>query len=136
MQYIATQRETALVSTILIRTLMDHRYFHGIRTAAAQALAKTAREELEWVGLFHLEKAFEEFFCFPGSSMTRSNDFSDRTAYYIQCVIPQAMADVRDDRGRTPLRAKQFLFDKLKYNDNTNNEVKCSMGGVQWNECS
>lgn len=122
-QFIATQRETPLVSTILVRTLMDRRYFHGIRTAAAQALARTAKEELNWVGLLHLEKVFQEFFCFPNSPMTRSNDFSDRTAYYIQCIIPQAISRVRDRHGKVPLRAKRFLFEKLKFNDNTNNEV-------------
>ncbi|KAI9813372.1 MAG: hypothetical protein M1832_006330 [Thelocarpon impressellum] len=125
-QYIAAQRETRLVSTILVRTLMDRRYFHGIRTAAALALARTAKDELDWVGLYHLERAFQEFFCFPDSPMTRANDFSDRTAYYIQCVIPRAMANVRDNHGRVPLRAKRFLFDKLKFNDNSSNEFSDS----------
>ncbi|KAI9835719.1 MAG: hypothetical protein M1819_001896 [Sarea resinae] len=121
-QYIATQREHPLVSTILVRTLMDRRYFHGIRTSAAHALAKNAKDELDWIGLFHLEKAFQEFFCFPNSPMTRSNDFSNRTSYYIQCAIPQAISNVRDHSGRAPLRAKKFLLDKLKFNDNSNNE--------------
>ncbi|KAI9680082.1 MAG: hypothetical protein M1817_005098 [Caeruleum heppii] len=121
-QYIASQRETALVSTILVRTLMDRRYYHGIRTTAARALAKNGREDLNWIGLYHLERAFQEFFCFPDSQMTRTNDFSDRTAYYIQCAIPQAMATVRGLDGSVPLRAKRFLFDKLKFNDNVNNE--------------
>ena len=102
---------------------MDRRYFHGIRTSAARALAKTATDELDWLGLFHLEKAFQEFFCFPGSSMTRANDFSDRTAYYIQCAIPRAMANIRDHHGKVPLRVKQFLLDKLRFNDNSSNEV-------------
>ena len=102
---------------------MDRRYFHGIRTAAARALSRTATAELNWVGLYHLEKAFQEFFCFPNSPMTRPNDFFDRTAYYIQCVIPQAISRVRDHRGKVPLRAKRFLYDKLKFNDNSNNEV-------------
>ncbi|KAI9811346.1 MAG: hypothetical protein M1827_005506 [Pycnora praestabilis] len=121
-QYIAAQKENPLISTILVRTLMDRRYFHGIRTTAAYALAKAAKDELNWIGLYHLEKAFEEFFCFPNSPMTRSNDFSDRAAYFIQCAIPQAIARVKDNSGNAPSRAKTFLFDKLKFNDNTNNE--------------
>lgn len=105
---------------------MDRRYFHGIRTAAAAALGKHAKDELDWVGLHHLEKAFQEFFCYPDSPMTRSNDFSDRTAYYIQCKIPQAIAKVRDNDGRAPFRVRTFLLEKLRFNDNSNNEVSIS----------
>lgn len=119
----AGQRENPLVSTILVRTLMDRRYFHGIRTAAAAALAKHAKEENNWIGLYHLEKAFQEFFCFPNSPMPRSNDFSDRAAYYIQCAIPRAIAKVRDIDGKAPLRIKKFLLDKLRLNDNSDNKV-------------
>ncbi|KAI9784806.1 MAG: hypothetical protein M1839_001536 [Geoglossum umbratile] len=121
-QYIAAQKESPLVSTILVRTLMDKRYFHGIRTAAAHALAKCGKEDLEWIGLYHLEKAFQEFFYLPGSAMTKQNDFSDRNDYYIQCSIPQAMAKVRGNDGKAPMRVKRFLFDQLKFNDNSNND--------------
>lgn len=102
---------------------MDRRYFHGIRTAAATALVKHAKDELDWIGLFHLEKAFQELFCFSDSPMIRSNDFSDRNSYYIQCAIPRAIAKVRDNSGKAPLRTRRFLFEKLRYNDNSNNEV-------------
>ena len=113
-----------LVSTVLIRTLMDKRYFHGIRTTAAGILAKNGREELEWIGQFHLEKAFQEFFCYTDSPMTRPNDFSDRTSYNIQCAIPQAIANIRDAQGHAPFRVRKFLYEKLKFNDNSNNEVR------------
>ncbi|KAL4913847.1 hypothetical protein BDW62DRAFT_191788 [Aspergillus aurantiobrunneus] len=122
LQYMAAQREHALISTIFLRTLMDRRYFYGIRVAAARALVKHAKEEINWLGLFHLEKAFQELFCLPGSPMTRSNDFSDRAAYVLQLVIPEAISRVRDVSGKTPMRVKRFLYDKLKFNDNSNNE--------------
>ncbi|KAJ5555658.1 hypothetical protein N7535_008092 [Penicillium sp. DV-2018c] len=122
LQYMAAQREHPLISTIFVRTLMDSRYFHGIRTTAARALVRHAKDEVDWIGLFHLEKAFQELFCLPGSPMTRSNDFSDRAAYILQQVIPDAISKVRDNSGKTPLRVKRFLFDKLKFNDNSNNE--------------
>ncbi|TKA77756.1 hypothetical protein B0A49_01555 [Cryomyces minteri] len=121
-QYLTSQKPHPIMSSILIRTLMDRRYFHGIRTSAAMGLAKCAREELAWIGQFHLEKAFQEFFCFPDSPMTRSNDFSDRIAYLIQCAIPRAMAKIRDNTGKAPLSVRRFFVDKLKFNDNTNNE--------------
>jgi transcription initiation factor TFIID subunit 2 len=123
LQYMAAQREHPLISTIFVRTLMDSRYFHGIRVTAAEALVKHAKDEVDWIGLFHLEKAFQELFCLPDSPMTRSNDFSDRAAYILQQVIPESISKVRDNSGKTPLRVKQFLFDKLKFNDNSNNEV-------------
>ncbi|KAJ5766253.1 uncharacterized protein N7511_003869 [Penicillium nucicola] len=122
LQYMAAQREHPLISTIFVRTLMDSRYFHGIRVTAARALVKHAKDEVDWVGLYHLETAFQELFCLPGSPMTRSNDFSDRAAYILQQVIPDAISKVRDNSGKTPLRVKRFLFDKLKFNDNSNNE--------------
>ena len=103
---------------------MDRRYFHGIRTAAALALHKQARQELDWIGLYHLEKAFQELFCLPDSKMTMPNDFSDRATYYIQCAIPQAVARIRDNSNTSPIRARKFLFEKLRYNDNSDNEVK------------
>ena len=118
----AAQREHPLISTIFVRTLMDSRYFHGIRVTATRALVKHAKDEVDWIGLVHLEKAFQELFCLPGSPMTRSNDFSDRAAYILQQEIPEAISKVRDNSGRTPLRVKRFLFDKLKFNDNSNNE--------------
>lgn len=134
LQYMAAQREHPLISTIFVRTLMDSRYFHGIRVTAAKALIKHAKDEVDWIGLFHLEKAFQELFCLPGSPMTRSNDFSDRASYILQQVIPDAISKVRDNSGKTPLRVKRFLFDKLKFNDNSNNEVsfpKCHCTVIQ-----
>ncbi|KAJ5223028.1 uncharacterized protein N7469_009268 [Penicillium citrinum] len=121
LQYMAAQREHPLISSIFVRTLMDSRYFHGIRVTAARSLVRHAKDEVDWIGLFHLEKAFQELFCLPGSPMTRSNNFEDRAAYILQQEIPEAISKVRDNSGKTPLRVKRFLFDKLKFNDNSNN---------------
>jgi transcription initiation factor TFIID subunit 2 len=122
-QYLKTQQPFKLVSTILTRTLMDQRYFYGIRLMATEALSKCATPALNWVGLTHLEKAFQEFFCFENSAMTRFNDFTDMRSYRIQCAIPKAIAQVRDANGKAPDRVKKFFIDKLKFNDNSNNEV-------------
>ena len=105
---------------------MDRRYFHGIRTAAAKALAKHAKPGVNWIGFQHLEKAFQEMFCLPESLMTRPNDFSDRTAYNVQCAIPRAVALIRDTNDKCPFEARKFLRDKLVDNDNSSNEV-CSV---------
>lgn len=119
--------------SILLRTLMDHRYFHGIRVMAAEGLGLLARTDerlrgtenfvdLHAIGMLHLRKAFEELFCFPGEIMPKPNDWSDRTNYILQCAIPKAMAKIRDSEGKVPLPVRRFFIDKLKLNDNSNNE--------------
>ena len=119
----ADQNPHPLISTIALRTLMDDRYFYGVRMAAASVLPSLAKDHLGWVGLYHLEKAFHELFCFNDSPMTRPNDFTDRASYYIQCAIPQAMARIKETSGVVPMRVRTFLFEKLRFNDNSNNEV-------------
>ena len=105
---------------------MDTRYFHGVRTAAAAAMSKSAKQEIGWVGLMHLEKAFQALYCYPGSSMTLPNDFSDRAAYLVRCAISQSISRVRDPLGKSPYRARKWLFDNLKYNDNSSNRYSDS----------
>jgi transcription initiation factor TFIID subunit 2 len=76
------------------------------------------------VGQYHLERAFQEFFCFADSPMPRANDFSDRMSYLIQKAIPIALSHVKDERGKVPMSVRRFFVDKLKFNDNSNNEVR------------
>jgi transcription initiation factor TFIID subunit 2 len=121
-QFLASKEGHRLISTFLVKTLMDNRYFHGIRTYAADVMAQSALKRTEWTGLFHLKKAFRELFCISGSPMTRSNDFSDRSSYLIQCAIPKAISKVKGEDGRAPLEAKRFLLDIIRYNDNRGNE--------------
>jgi transcription initiation factor TFIID subunit 2 len=89
---------------------------------AAQVIAASAKKDLEWIGFFHLKKAFQELFCLPGSSMTRPNDFSDRTAYLLQCAIPKAIARIKGTDGKAPMFVKRFILDLMRYNDNRGNE--------------
>ncbi|KFY26240.1 hypothetical protein V493_04210 [Pseudogymnoascus sp. VKM F-4281 (FW-2241)] len=122
MLFLAKSPPHPLVSTILIRTLMDRRYFWGIREMACRYLATHGVEAHNWIGRVHLEKAFQRMFCYPGSSMPKSNDFSDKTDYRMKLAIPKAMARVRNNEGKCPLEARQFLLDLLRFNDNGNNE--------------
>jgi transcription initiation factor TFIID subunit 2 len=121
-QFLASKEGHRLISTFLVKTLMDSRYFHGIRTFAAEVMAQSALKRTQWTGLFHLKKAFRELFCLPGSPMTRSNDFSDRSMYLIQCAIPRAIAKIKGEDGRAPIEAKRFLLDIIRYNDNRGND--------------
>ena len=122
-QWLALQTPHPFVATIFIRTLMDPRYFHGIRTEAAMALAKHGVEELNYIGLYHLEKAFHEMFCIANSTMPQPNDFFDQPSYFLQCAIPRAIAKVRDPARKSPYRVRSFLYEKLRYNNNSDNEV-------------
>lgn len=113
---------THMLSTILVRTVMDKRYFYRVRVTAALGLARCATMELNWIGRFHLEKVFQELFCYPGSSTPRPNDFSDRSMYQLQCAVVQAMASIRGRDKNVPWPVKQWLLHKLKFNDNSRNE--------------
>jgi transcription initiation factor TFIID subunit 2 len=101
---------------------MDTRYFHGIRTIAADAIAVIAKNSLQEVGQYQLEKAFSEMFCVENTHMPRPNDWTNRIHYILQCSLPQSMAKLRDGEGKVPLSVRRFFIDKLKFNDNTTNE--------------
>ena len=122
MLFLAKQPPHPLVSTILVRTLYDKRYFWGIREMACRYLADHAVEAHQWIGRKHLEKCFQRIFCYPGTTMPKANDFSNKTEYLMKLAIPKAMARVRNTEGKCPREARKFIFDLLKYNDNGNNE--------------
>ncbi|KAK6332794.1 hypothetical protein TWF696_002817 [Orbilia brochopaga] len=114
-------KPSLLMSTILVRTVMDRRYYYGIRCEAAKALGRCATAELNWIGEFHLQKAFQEFYCFPDSLIPRANDFSDFTSYLVQQAIITGLSEVRNAVGKSPLSVQRYLLDIVRYNDNSNN---------------
>ncbi|TVY51265.1 Transcription initiation factor TFIID subunit 2 [Lachnellula cervina] len=110
-----------LVATFLIRTLMDTRYYYGIRVMAAEILKNHGGPD-NWIGMKHLQKAFEEFSCYPGTKMPRYNDFEDRQSYWVECAIPRALSLVRGPNGKCPKEARQSILDMLRFNDNAQND--------------
>lgn len=124
MVYLGGMNSHPLVATFLVRTLMDKRYFHGIRTMAAEYLKTHATKICGWVGLKHLEKAYQFFSCYTGSKMPKPNDFSNGNEknYKVEMAIIKSLSKVRDTRGNCPKEARHFLFDLLRFNDNSNNE--------------
>lgn len=126
MQWLARKEGHGIISSFLVKTLMDERYFHGIRTMAADILANQwiKSDPEPFIGLFHLKKAFKRLFYDPNSDMTRPNDFSNRALYKVQCAIPLAISKVKGGEGeskKTPPEAKQFLLDIIRHNDNRGN---------------
>ena len=112
-----------IASGFLVRTLIDRRYFHGIRTMAAAALPRQSNiKDIPLLGLRQLMKAFREQFCFDGqTNQPLPNDFSDKRQYKVRCAIIQAIAVVRDHTNRCPLEARRFILDQLLYNNNEGN---------------
>jgi len=129
--YLQKLREHAMSATILARTLYDDRYYHGIRTMAAEILArqtlKLSRDEggegggrVVYRGMTQLMRTFQVFFCYPDGHTPLPNDFSDKRQYKIQCAIIKAIAQVQHD-DRHPREASQFLLEQLQYNNNRDN---------------
>ncbi|KAK8072028.1 Transcription initiation factor TFIID subunit 2 [Apiospora saccharicola] len=111
-----------LASTILTRTLRDARYFHGIRTMAATILQLHAVDgPAERIGLKHLLKVFQVFFCYEGTYTPKPNDFFNKQQYLIQCAIIETVAKVRDRDGKCPEEARRFILEQLRSNNNEEN---------------
>ena len=112
-----------IASGFMVRTLMDKRYFHGIRTMAAEALPRQANiKDLPMLGLRQLMMAYREMFCYESTSQPRPNDFTDKQQYKVRCAIIRAIATVRDtNTHRCPLEARQFILDQLLFNNNEDN---------------
>ncbi|ODQ63216.1 hypothetical protein NADFUDRAFT_53489 [Nadsonia fulvescens var. elongata DSM 6958] len=119
--YFSEMKPSKLYSSILTRTLMDKRYYYGIRSEVAYALAKMTVQEIDFIGTYHLIKAFQEMFCFEGSTIPDANNFSDFPNYFIQKSIPKALSTIRDSSNECPSNVKNFLLDLLRYNENSSN---------------
>lgn len=115
------ERPTNIHCTVLTRTLLDDRYYYGIRIAAAKALANFSKEDNNFIGLTYLLKAYKEMFCYPNSEIPLANDFSNVGRFFVQRELPIIMSSVRDNEGNVPEMIKKFLLNLVKYNDNSNN---------------
>ncbi|KAI5467595.1 hypothetical protein BGZ63DRAFT_346670 [Mariannaea sp. PMI_226] len=123
MLYLAHGPLHPIASGFLVRTLIDRRYFHGIRTMAAAALPRQANiKDISMLGLRQLMKAFSEMFCHKDSNQPKPNEFSDKKQYNVRCAIINAIAQVRDaNTYKCPLEARQFILDQLLFNNNEDN---------------
>lgn len=118
------EKATSVYCTILTRTLMDPRYFYGVRIAAARALASLSNTKNNFMGIDYIIKSYKTLFCFENSSIPMGNVFGDFGRFFLQKEVPLILSAVKDDDGVTPSRVKSMLFNMLKYNDNSNNEFQ------------
>lgn len=128
MLYFSRSERHIMSSTIEVRTLMDKRYYHGIRTMAASDLPKQSTADLNYWGLAHLILTYRQFFCYSvvGRNGVETwppvpNDFSDKAQYAVQCAIISAIARTRQN-GRCSAGARNFLLDLIRFNDNSTND--------------
>ncbi|ODV98012.1 hypothetical protein PACTADRAFT_63704 [Pachysolen tannophilus NRRL Y-2460] len=117
-------KPSSLYSSILVRTLMDERYFYGVRLEAAMGLAKFAKEEVGFIGMKHLLKAFHELYCFKTNYIPLPNDFSNFTKFFVLKIIPKALSSIKLSNGESPIEIRKILLNLLKYNDNLNNQFE------------
>lgn len=127
-QAITNYPPSPLISSIYLRTVMDKRYFYRIRTSAAMAMVGQATQDTDYIGFWHLRKAFEELFCLSDTKSTvpRPNDFSNLATYQLQCGLIRAISKVGDVKGIALPEAIDFLLDKLKFNNNDTNQVRAA----------
>lgn len=123
-QYFSTCKPSPIISTILFRTIMDERYYYGIRQLAALALPQGATEEMKYIGSFHLKTIFQKLYCYPLPDDARliplPNNFSDVADYFLRRSLLLAMASIRV-KGYTSPEFRRILFDQLRHNDNSVN---------------
>ncbi|KDE02980.1 hypothetical protein MVLG_06514 [Microbotryum lychnidis-dioicae p1A1 Lamole] len=122
-----------VVSSNLCKTVLVGNYFIRIRMEAALALVSCATNRADYLGLFHLFKLFQSWFCFEPAAETKdpfafrcipkTNDFSDMSLYFLKKALIQAISMARDEQGQTPAVVHQFLIDLLAYNDNLGNRL-------------
>ncbi|KAG6036636.1 hypothetical protein E4U41_005595 [Claviceps citrina] len=111
-----------IASGFLVRTLIDRRYFHGIRTMAAKALPRQSNiKGIPLLGLRQLMRAFRVMFCYEQTNQPLPNDFTDKKQYQVRCAVIQAIAQVRDHTFRCPMEARRFILDQLLFNNNEDN---------------
>lgn len=118
------EKPNQVYCTALTRTVMDERYYYGVRIAAAQALAGFSKQSNNFIGLEYLFKAFRKLFCFDNSMIPVSNSFDDFGKFFLQKAFPRFLGQIKDDDGNTPISIKNLLLNLVKYNDNSSNDFQ------------
>ncbi|KAG7894426.1 hypothetical protein KL935_005384 [Ogataea polymorpha] len=120
-------------ATVLMRTILDKRYFYGVRAQAALGLAKLSKEDNDHLGMRFLLKAYKYFYCYnniiskgypelePNEYLPLPNDFSEFSDYFVMKAIVTGLSTVTNKNGDSPIELKRIMLNILKFNDNNNN---------------
>ncbi|KAL4197387.1 hypothetical protein AMTRI_Chr04g188050 [Amborella trichopoda] len=79
----ASSNQSFAIVHALNNFLCDSKVFWRVRIEAAYALAKTACEETDWAGFFHLVKFYKSRRFDPDIGLPRPNDFHDFPEYFV-----------------------------------------------------
>lgn len=138
MHFSQQTRPTLHSANILLRTVVDARYFYGVRIDAAKALSRISKEENDHIGMRYLLKAFKHLYCYggdlkpgynefdPKEYLPLPNDFSKFPDLFLEEAILKSLAKIKNKDGDTPIELKQILLSIYKYNDNMDNEFNDS----------
>ncbi|XP_004530837.1 transcription initiation factor TFIID subunit 2 isoform X1 [Ceratitis capitata] len=114
---------TNATRSALTDTIENERCFYKVRCEAAHCLTKVANQMVtQWSGPPAMLNIFRKFFgSFSAPHIIKQNNFSNFQLYFLQKVIPVAMAGLRTSHGICPPEVIRFILDLFKYNDNTRN---------------
>ncbi|KAI5963134.1 taf2 [Candida pseudojiufengensis] len=121
------EKPSIVYCTALVRTIMDERYFYGVRIAAAESLTNHSNESNDFIGVKYLIRAYKQLYCFPDSTIPKSNDFNDFKSFLIQREIPNILSKVKNHEGKVPYEIQNLIYNLVKYNDNSMNEYQDSL---------
>ncbi|CAH7673331.1 expressed protein [Phakopsora pachyrhizi] len=126
------QLPSQVVSSYLCQTILSTNYFFKIRIEAILALVSCASHQYDYIGLFHLFKIFQEYYCyqpklpsydpFKMRMIPKPNSFEDFIGYFIRKAVVVAISQIRDRNGNPPSICQNFFLDQLIYNDNSCNK--------------
>ncbi|XP_065359365.1 transcription initiation factor TFIID subunit 2 [Calliphora vicina] len=107
----------------LTDTIESEQCFYKVRCEGADCLTKVANQMVtQWSGPPAMLNIFRKFFgSFSAPHIIKQNNFANFQLYFLQKVVPVAMAGLRTSHGICPPEVIRFLFDLFKYNDNTRN---------------
>uniref|UniRef100_T1JF23 Transcription initiation factor TFIID subunit 2 n=1 Tax=Strigamia maritima TaxID=126957 RepID=T1JF23_STRMM len=108
----------------LTDTIENEQCFFRVRCCAARCLTRVANAmEANWVGPPAMMTIFKKMFgSYTCPSIIKQNNFTNFQHYFLQKIIPVAMAGLRNMQGVCPPDVLKFLLDLFKYNDNTKNK--------------
>ncbi|CCC68834.1 hypothetical protein NCAS_0B07500 [Naumovozyma castellii] len=102
--------ESDVYCSILTRTILDEKYFYGVRVEACKTLACSVK------GAGYLVRIFKALFCLPGCDIPKNNDFTNFTTYFLQKGIVESLGTIDDEN------IQKFLLSILEYNSNDENK--------------
>jgi len=101
----------------LYSCLQNKKCFHRVRSEAALAMANTAGEDTDWAALGLLMKYYRESVFNP--ELFSMSDVKAKKLDVGEQLVSQsvttAIALIRDDQGRSPQEASDFLLELLKF---------------------